>query len=85
MFSTICVYLLCYPGNALYWAVVSGNLDVLNILLEFGIDYTMKTKKGETLLHIACLLGHSHMVAPLVAKEIEVMAEDQNHKTAFDK
>ena len=61
-------------------------MEVLKILIDFGMDYSMKTKKGETLLHIACMLGHHHMVDVLVREcNIDVTIEDQNHKTAFDR
>ena len=71
--------------NALYWAVVGGNRTVLQKLLDARLDPTVKTTQEETLLHIACRLGHSDMIE-LLAKctRVDGMMRDDQNKTAFD-
>lgn len=44
--------------NALHFAAKSGNLDILEYLLNLkieGMDIGCKTKDGKTLLYIACI------------------------------
>lgn len=73
-------------GNALYWAVVSGHANLLRLLLDHGIDPLMKTRKNENLLHMACKLGHFHLVRVLIyfmpADSVRMI--DNNDKTPLD-
>ena len=72
-------------GNALYWAVVSGQLNTLQLLLNAGLDHTLKTSDDETLLHVACKLGHSD-VAKLLLESVKADGQDKDAsgKTVFD-
>ena len=73
-------------ANALYWAVVSGCLDIFMELLSLGVDYHMVTKKRENLLHVACVWGRHEFVAVLVKQyQVEVWLEDTGHKTPLDR
>ena len=73
-------------GNALFWTVVSGNMELFHELVEMGLDANMRTKKKETLLHVACIMGHHSMVTELVQKyKIDPWLEDSSHKTCHDR
>jgi hypothetical protein len=52
-------------GNALYWAVVSGNKELLQRVLDKGVYKTLETLAKESPLHVACDLGHSHLIQKL--------------------
>ena len=71
-------------SNALYWACVSGNVKVVSLLQESGVKSSCVNKKGETLLHITCITGHSHLVQFLV-KELNVPTDikDKSGRTAI--
>ena len=46
-----------------YLATVYGQLEILKELIEkYGCDPHHKTKRGDTLLYIACASGHSSVV-----------------------
>ncbi|XP_053693921.1 ankyrin repeat domain-containing protein 27-like [Sabethes cyaneus] len=40
--------------TALHIAAIHGNLDMINILLDFRVNVTVRTKFGATALHLAC-------------------------------
>ena len=72
-------------GNALYWAVVSGKKSTLNLLLQARLDHTMRTLNEETLLHVACRLGHSKVIAQLLdLKVCDGKDKNTNGKNVFD-
>ena len=73
-------------GNALYWAIVSGDMRIFKVLLEKGgLDPLMRTRKNETLLHICALLGMSQFVPELIKLKVEPWFEDSHKKTALDR
>ena len=73
-------------GNALYWAVVGGNLELLQKLLQAGLDVHMRTKKGETLLHVTCMMRQHHMVAELVlAHQVDPTLKDRTYRTCQER
>ena len=73
-------------GNAIYWAIVHGSLELITLLKKEGLDIKMQTKKKETLLHIACTLGHSHLVQPLMKTyKIDHTLIDTSDKTPIDR
>jgi ankyrin repeat protein len=49
--------------SALYWACVSGNLELVKLLLNVGLSPYYVTGRNANLLHVACEMGHSHIVA----------------------
>ena len=73
-------------GNAVYWAVVCGTLELVMLLAKEGLNIKMQTKKKETLLHLACTLGHSHLVQLLVKiYKIDHTLIDTSRKTPLDR
>ena len=78
---------LCFVGNALFWAVVSDDMKIFELLLDkAGLDPFIRTQKNETLLHIAASLGHKDFIEILVKKcKIKYDVEDVGKKTALDR
>lgn len=52
--------------TSLYWAVVGGNVDIVKLLVNLKVDHTKVNKRKESLLHIACIVGHTHLLTTLV-------------------
>ena len=79
------VFLL--SGNVLYWAVVNGSLEMFEILRKrAGVDPSMRTRKGENLVHIAASLGQHELISVLVKEcDIDPWHEDNNKKTPLDR
>jgi len=50
----------------LHWASMSGNYNIVEILLEYGANHNDKNGLGETALHIAVKFGHTHIVGILL-------------------
>jgi hypothetical protein len=57
--------------STLYWACVSGNLDLVLLLLELNFDPIKVSGMQESLLHVACELGHFSIVN-FVARNVKV-------------
>ncbi|XP_062595975.1 serine/threonine-protein phosphatase 6 regulatory ankyrin repeat subunit C-like [Saccostrea cucullata] len=53
-------------GNALHDAAWAGNIDLLNFLLEKGLDVKTKRNDGKTVLHLCCMTGKLDMCRYLV-------------------
>jgi ankyrin repeat protein len=66
--------------TALHWACVSGNKEVVDLLLEYGAMVT-NTRDGQTPVHIACLMGHSHIVASLASRGYDLKVSDNQGMT----
>lgn len=56
-----------YGESCLHLAVLKGNIEMVTLLLENGIDVNMQNKKGNTPLHYAADLGHTS-IAELILK-----------------
>jgi ankyrin repeat protein len=68
--------------NSLYWACISGNIELFNLLRRMGVDYKQINKRRETLLHAVCMMGHSHMIEVLVRDcNMELTVKDMAKKT----
>ena len=66
--------------------MVSGNLKIFELLLKKGgLDPTMRTKKNETLLHVAAQLGMAEFIPVLLKCGIEPKTEDVGKKSALDR
>ncbi|KAL3866410.1 hypothetical protein ACJMK2_043711 [Sinanodonta woodiana] len=52
-----------------------GSVDAIEFLLESGADINYKSKKGENLLHIACLYGRLDLVNFLHSKQPNLVNE----------
>lgn len=74
--------------NALHWAVAQGNQEIVKLLMAAGVDMSKKTKKGETLLHVACVFGQSHLIDILMRNDqckFDPYLEDLYSKSSFDR
>ena len=70
--------------TTLYWAVVGGNIDIVNLLLKKNVDYEKANNRKETLLHAACMMGHSHLLHLLVWDlKFDLTLKDMAKKSAL--
>lgn len=55
-------------GNfkAIHFAGLSGNPEIMSILVEEGLDTLVKTRHGHTVLQLASMLGNSGVIQPLL-------------------
>ena len=65
----------------IHWAVRQGHLPMVVKLLAHGADPTFKDAEGCDCLHLAAQLGHTAIVAYLVAKGCPVNSPDGNGMT----
>ncbi|KAL3873072.1 hypothetical protein ACJMK2_036231 [Sinanodonta woodiana] len=71
-----------------HYAAKSGNIALLNYLIDCGADPLCKTAQEENLLHIACLNGHleigRHLVLtyPKMIHEVDKMRRTPAHNVA---
>jgi ankyrin repeat protein len=71
--------------TALHAASSEGHLDVVQALLENGVDVSAKTKDGWTALHVASSEGHLDVVqALLLAKGVDIDAKTNDGNTALE-
>ena len=50
-----------------------------------GIDPLMRTRKNETLLHVAAMLGMAEFIPEILKHGIDAWAVDSAKKTALDR
>lgn len=62
----------------LHAACASGQINVVHLLLDFGVEVDAVSAQGNTSLHIACLNGQDIVAAALVSHGASVDA--RNHK-----
>ena len=73
-------------NNCLYWAIVSGNLDLLKYLLDQGAEYNNLNENKENLLHVACMLGHSQFINVLMTRcKMDVTASCSGKRTPLER
>jgi len=74
------------PGSTwtpLHWAVWSGNLEAVEVLLSRGADANARSSTGHTPLHFAAQKGDLDMARLLVRYGADARADDQLGHTAL--
>ena len=81
------VYLCDDNGNdCLYWAVISGNTDLFDKLVDLGLNAKTRNKKSETMLHVACQTGRPRFIETLLKRyELDHTLMDVGKKTALNR
>ena len=64
-------------------AAIHGRSDVVQTLLEKGMDVNAENNRGETALHVAARYGKSDVVRTLIDKGADVNAENNRGETAL--
>jgi hypothetical protein len=64
-------------------AVQSGNISMVNLLLQNGADIAERNDTGQTSLHVATLNGNLEMIQVLLDAGIDIEAKDNNNMTAL--
>ena len=76
-----------YRGNdcstALHWAASNGNMNIVEILLDRGIDINSKDTYGNTALHYAAMNGKMNIVEILVDRGIDINSKNNIGWTAL--
>ena len=74
-----------FKNNCLYWALVSNNLELFTLLLDSGADYNNLNDSRESLLHVACMLGHHKFINVLMTRcRLDVTAAYSNKRTPLE-
>ena len=74
------LYEVQIPG--LFKVVIDGELDVLQILINYGADINARDSRGNTLLHYACKTGHLPIVEYLIVqRNMSPNIQNQQDKT----
>jgi ankyrin repeat protein len=63
-------------------AVFYGNVAMVRLLLEKGVDIEGRGPGGRTMLHMAAIIGNEAMVELLVRKGADIGARDSYGRTA---
>lgn len=69
--------------KALYLALLAGDKDTAQSLIEQGTDINSKDENGQTLLLFACSRGHRNATEFLIANGADVNAKDKNRQTTL--
>ena len=70
-----------YRSSALHFAVVGGNCEAVQVLLEAGLSPNQRNCYGETALHWACKLDQPEMVKMFIRYGGEVDLSDAEGNT----
>jgi ankyrin repeat protein len=70
-------------GRKLIDASRSGQLDIVNILLDMGVDVNYKNKIGDTALILASYEGHTEIVRVLLEKGADPNIVSDDGTTAY--
>ena len=68
--------------TALAWASMSGNVEVVRLLIKNRVNVNGKNRDGGTALHGAVFLGHPAIVALLLNSGIDVNAKNEDGELA---
>lgn len=77
------------PADAAWLPIIaaagSGNLDLVNLLVERGAnpDQALGPLNGFRSIHQACKSGHAHVLSRLIELEVDVNAMDNEGNTAL--
>lgn len=66
-------------------AALNSNVEIFNLLIDHGADYTAVSENGVTVLHVATMNDSPEMVSKLLELGVDVWAEDGEGKTALDR
>ncbi|XP_072298629.1 protein phosphatase 1 regulatory subunit 27 [Eucyclogobius newberryi] len=69
---------------ALHEAVLTGNLEVVKLLVKYGADVHQRDEDGWTPLHMACSDGYPEIARYLLAIGASTEAENQNGEKPAD-
>lgn len=67
--------------SLLHAAVTTGNIDIVNLLIEKGLDPNIKTPFNQTPLHFAAERGHIKVAEILLGKGAEIDIQTNSLKT----
>jgi ankyrin repeat protein len=70
--------------TALYWAALTGQIEVVKLLIANKADVHARDKLNEMPLHAAVSNGHKEVVDLLLANHADVNAKAKNNRTALD-
>lgn len=68
----------------LHYAVIKGNLNIVEILLWYNADSNCKNSRGDTPLHVASRHNYLAIVEKLLQYQADPYIEDQRGWTADD-
>ena len=69
--------------TALHFAAYRGFTNIVEILLNRGIDIISKDNDGDTALHLAAQEGHINIVEMLLNRGIDINSKDNHGYTAL--
>lgn len=68
--------------TALHWAAYKGHAEIIQILINSGVDLQKTDNFGSTPLHLSCLSGNLICVRLLCQKQnLDLQPKDKNEKT----
>lgn len=71
-------------ANILHWAADKGTQEMVQMVLEHGVDINGKKTNGITALHIATGLNRPAIVEQLLRAGADATVRDNNDRTAYD-
>jgi ankyrin repeat protein len=66
-------------------AAMNSNVEIFNMLIDYGADYAAVNDNGVTVLHVATMNDSPEMVLTLLGLGAKVQARDGEGKTALDR
>ncbi|MGC3992010.1 MAG: ankyrin repeat domain-containing protein [Chthoniobacteraceae bacterium] len=70
-----------YGNTALFYAIVSSNVPVMNYLIDQGASLTTRNKEGSTLLHVAASGHLTERVVELLRRGADPNVQDLSGRT----
>jgi ankyrin repeat protein len=71
-------------GRLLQIAIKEGDVNLIESLLDAGVDPNIQNSSGETPLHWAVSFGHANIVDILLGRGTESEVRDKSGRTAID-
>ena len=65
------------------WAVETGKINAVKILLKYGADVNARNNDGQTALNWAAKGSYNEIVQLLLDKQANPVIKDRNEKTPF--